>query len=242
MSRSNHHTPYYVGGILNDQGTGSLRFAGIGTAIVTLFGSGTGTLSFSGSGHSVQTFFPTGTGSMRFGAQGVDTTPGNGPFTGRVSVVRSGPVLRSPLVFSVSGSSSLTFNGSAVPTLILRTTGVGHLNFSGLGVGTFSASGTGTLTFAGSGHSVPSLFPTGTGNLTFNGSGHGVILISDSGSGSMGFRGSGTCSVIIPVVIGRRSASMTVQPALQGKEATGISGEWTPQTRVVEPAIDEDTL
>lgn len=46
-----------------------------------------------------------------------------------------------------------------------------------------------------------------------------------------------------PVVVGRRSAHWVVQPALQGKESQGKPGEEAvPQTRVVEPAINEDTI
>ncbi len=46
-----------------------------------------------------------------------------------------------------------------------------------------------------------------------------------------------------PVVVGRKSLQWVVQPALQGKEASGpAGGEAVPQTRVVEPAINEDTI
>lgn len=45
------------------------------------------------------------------------------------------------------------------------------------------------------------------------------------------------------VTVGRQSAEWVVQPAMEFQEVSeGDDGEWVPQSRVVEPAINEDTI
>jgi hypothetical protein len=45
------------------------------------------------------------------------------------------------------------------------------------------------------------------------------------------------------VIVGRQSAEWVVQPAMPFQEVSkGVNGEWVPQSRVVEPAVGEDTI
>lgn len=151
--------------VYTDSGSGTITLSGTGTESSTNTDSGTGTITFSGT--STEDYQPPASVPVRSRGRPNPAWP----FT--PARVAGAVTAAAAVVYTDSGSGTITLSGSGTDSLVFTNSGTGTIVLSGTGLESFvhASSGSGTITLSGAGTITHVYSDFSSGTITLSGTG-----------------------------------------------------------------------